>query len=122
MSGLVNIEQALEFVGQIAQFDPAVLDKVNYPEAADRYIDMVGAPAAIKRSDEEFQALQEAKQAKMEQQEQMQQAAAVAETAAPAAEAAKNISEATKDGNPALAQLLGVNTMGLPLGGGAGNG
>lgn len=118
MSGLINIEQALEFVGQIAQFAPEVLDKVNYPEAVDRYVDMVGAPAAIKRSDEEFQALQEEKQAKMAQAQEMQQAAAMAETAAPAAQAAKNFNDATKDGNPALAQLLGVNALGLPMGGG----
>lgn len=121
MSGLVNIEQALEFVGQIAQFAPEVLDKVNYPEAVDRYVDMVGAPAAIKRSEEEFQAIQAKKAEEAQKAQEMQQAAAMAQTAAPAAQAAKNISEAARDGNPALAQLLGVNTMGLPLGG-AGHG
>ena len=122
MSGLVNIEQALEFVGQIAQFAPEVLDKVNYPEAVDRYIDMVGAPAAIKKSKEEFQAIQEQKAEEAAKAKELQQAAAVAQVAAPAAQAARNFSDAAKDGNPALAQLLGVNTLGLPAGGESNNG
>ena len=111
MSGLVNIEQAVAFVAQIAQFHQDVLDKVNWSESVNRYFDMLGAPAAIKRTDDEYEAIQQQKQEMAAKQQQMQEAAAMAEMAAPAAQAAKNATEAAKDGNPALQQLFGMNNM-----------
>lgn len=112
LSGLVNIEQAVAFVAQLAQFDPSVLDKLNFPETVDRYFDMLGAPATIKRSEDEYQKIQKAKQEKQAQQEQLQQAAMIAQAAAPAAQAAKNATEAANDGNPGLRQWMGLDELG----------
>ena len=112
MSGLVNIEQAVAFIAQIAQFYPDILDKMDWNETANSYIGMVGAPAKIKRTDDEYQAIQQQKQEAAEEERQMQQAAAMAQMAAPAAQAAKNATEAAQDGNPALQQLLGMTQVG----------
>ncbi|WP_315265940.1 portal protein [Selenomonas noxia] len=112
MSGLVNIEQAVAFIAQIAQFYPNILDKMDWNETANSYIGMVGAPAKIKRTDDEYQAIQQQKQEAAEEERQMQQAAAMAQMAAPAAQAAKNATEAAQDGNPALQQLLGMTQVG----------
>ncbi len=107
MAGLTNIEQAIAFTGQLAQFDQSVLDKVNWTKAIDSYFDMVGAPASLKRSEKEFEEIQQQKaQAAAKQQQQAEMAQAV-QLAAPAAQAAKNITDAANDGNPALQQWLG---------------
>ena len=111
MSGLVNIEQAVAFVAQIAQFNQDVLDKVDWNESVNRYFDMLGAPAAIKRTDDEFAQIQQQKQEAAEKAQQMQQAAQMAQMAAPAAQAAKNATEAAQDGNPAMQQLLGMSDL-----------
>lgn len=119
MAGLVNIEQSVSFAAQAAQFDSSVLDLVNFPEAVKKYFEMVGTPASIKRSEDQFQAIQQAKQEKQAQMEQMQQMATMAQAAAPAAQAAKNATEAANDGNPALRQWLGLDELGLGMGGGS---
>lgn len=112
LSGLVNIEQLIAFVGNAAQFDPAALDKLDFVKAVDVYAERLGAPASIKRGEEEFQKLQQQKREEAARMQEMQQAAAAAQIAAPAAQAAKNATEAAQAGNPALAQLLGMEGMG----------
>ena len=107
----LNIEQAVAFVAQIAQFNQDVLDKVDWNESVNRYFDMLGAPAAIKRTDDEFAQIQQQKQEAAEKAQQMQQAAQMAQMAAPAAQAAKNATEAAQDGNPAMQQLLGMSDL-----------
>ena len=104
MAGLTNIEQAIAFTGQLAQFDQSVLDKVNWTKAIDDYFDMVGAPAGLKRTEDEFEAIQKQKAEAAAKQAEMAQAV---QLAAPAAQAAKNITDAANDGNPALQQWLG---------------
>ena len=111
MSGLVNIEQGVAFLAQIAQFNQDILDKMNWNETINRYFDMLGAPAAIKRTDDEYEAIQQQKQEMAAKQQQMQEAAAMAQMAAPAAQAAKNATEAAQDGNPALQQLFGMTQV-----------
>lgn len=113
LSGLVNIEQAVSFTAQLAQFDPAALDKLNFPAAVDRYCDMLGAPAAIRRTEDEFEAIQQQKAEAAAAQQQQAQAAAAVQMAVPATVAAKNATEAANDGNPALAQMLGMDTLGI---------
>ena len=113
MSGLVNIEQAIAFVGQLAQFNQDILDKVDWNEAVNRYFNLVGAPAAIKWTDDQYEEIQKQKQAKQAEMEQAQQAMQLAQMAAPAAQAAKNATEAAQDGNPALQELMGMNAYGV---------
>lgn len=107
MAGMTNIEQAIAFTGQLAQFDQSVLDKINWAKTIDSYFDMVGAPAGIKRTENEFEALQQQKARAMAEQKQQEQLARTVQMAAPAAQAAKNITEAANDGNPALKEWLG---------------
>jgi hypothetical protein len=114
MSGLVNIEQAVQFAGVLAQFDQSVLNKVNWPETLNKYFDLVGAPSAIKRTDDEYKQIVEQQQKAMAQQAAEAQAMQMVQAAAPAAQAAKVATEAANDGNPVLANLLG-----MPVEGGA---
>ena len=107
MAGMTNIEQAIAFAGQLAQFDQSVLDKINFAKTVDSYFDMVGAPASIKRTEEEYEAIQQQKAQAMAEAKQQEQMAQVVQMAAPAAQAAKNITEAANDGNPALQEWLG---------------
>jgi len=113
LSGLVNIEQAVSFAAQIAQFDPNAMDKLDLPSAVDKYCDMLGAPAAIRRSKEEFDEIQAQKAQAQAQAQQAAQAQAAVNMAVPATVAAKNMTEAANDGNPALAQMLGMNPFGV---------
>ena len=113
LSGLVNIEQAVSFAAQIAQFDPSAMDKLNLPASVDRYCDMLGAPAAIRRTEDEYEAIQKQKAEAAAAQQQQAQAVAAAQMAVPVTQAAKNMTEAANDGNPALAQMLGMDRLGL---------
>jgi hypothetical protein len=108
MSGLVNIEQAVAFAGQLAQFDQTVLKKVNFPEAINQYFALVGAPAAIKRTDEEYQGAVQQEQEMMAQMQAEQNAMNLVQAAVPATQAAKNMTDAANDGNPVLADIMGM--------------
>lgn len=107
MAGMTNIEQAIAFTGQLAQFDQSVLDKIDFAKTIDSYFDMVGAPVSIKRTEEEYEAIQQQKAQAMAEAKQQEQMAQAVQMAAPAAQAAKNITEAANDGNPALQEWLG---------------
>lgn len=113
LSGLVNIEQAVSFAANVAQFDPAALDKINFPASVDKYCEMLGAPSAIRRTEDEYEALQQQKAEAAAQQQQAAHAAAAVQMAVPATVAAKNATEAANDGNPALQQMLGMDRFGL---------
>lgn len=115
MSGLVNIEQALAFVGSMAQLYPEALKMIDPLGTVKRYFDLLGAPAAMQRSEDEAMQLIQQEQEAMQQQEQAAQAIAAAQAAAPASQAAKNLTDAAKDGNPALQQVLGMNATGAPM-------
>lgn len=114
MGGLVNIEQAISFIFQLAQADQGILAKVDFNEAVNRYFEMVGAPAAIKRTDDEYKEIIQKQQEAAQQAQQEAQAAQMVQMAAPAAQAAKNATEAAANGNPALRQLMGMDGMGAP--------
>lgn len=108
MSGLINIEQALSFVGQVSQIYPEVRNLVEPMSMTRKYFELLGAPATMERSREEVEQMiraeQEAQAQAQAEQMQLQQIQAMA----PAAQAAKNLTEAANDGNPALQQMLGL--------------
>jgi hypothetical protein len=112
MSGLVNIEQAIAFVGQMAQMYPETLKSVDPFGTVKRYFELLGAPAVMRNSPEKVQELLQAEQEAMQQAQQQEQMAQMAQSAAPAAQAAKNLTEAANDGNPALLNMLGMNVGG----------
>ncbi len=105
VSGLVNIEQAMGFLSQMAQLYPEVLDTVNINEVIKKYYTDLSVPAIILRSDEEIQEIQ---QQRMEQQQEQQEAEMqmqMLDRAAPLAQAAKNISETVGE-NPAANLMM----------------
>lgn len=108
MSGLVNIEQGIAQVAQMAQIWPEVIKKINPLLTISKYFEMLGAPAIMQRSDEEVQQMIAQEQQEMARQQQLQEGIAMAQAAAPAADAAKNLTEAANDTNPALSSWLGV--------------
>lgn len=109
MSGLVNVEQAIAQVAQMAQIWPEVVKKVDPLATVSKYFEMLGAPAVMQRSNEAVQEIIEREQKAMQEQQELQEGLAMAEAAAPAAEAAKNLTEAANDGNPAVNSWLGVS-------------
>lgn len=56
---LVGVQQTLDFAGQIAQFDPTVLDRLDTDKALDLAQEITGAPRAIFRRDEEVEQMRE---------------------------------------------------------------
>jgi len=109
MSGLVNIEQAIAFTAQMAQFWPDVLKSIDPLGTISKYMDMLGAPAKMRRPEEEVQQLIQQEQQALQQAQQEQQAMQVAQAMPELAQAAKNATEAANDGNPALADWLGMS-------------
>lgn len=99
--GLGNTDRFIQTIGQIAQFDQSVLDKVNMDAVVDVYGDMTGVSPKILRSDEEVAAMREqrAKQA------QAQQAMA---TIQQGAGAAKDLSGATVSDDNLLGAMTGA--------------
>jgi hypothetical protein len=103
--GIGSLERFLGMVGQIASFDPSVLDKVDADQAVDEYADMTSVPPRVVRSDEvaaEIRAKRNEAAAAQAQSEQMAQAA----------QSAKNLSQASLDGNNALNATLNQAQVG----------
>jgi hypothetical protein len=80
-AGLGGIQQTVQFIGGLAQLNPAVLDKVDFDEAADKVAEMSGVPPGLIRDDETVEGLRreraerEARDAQMAQAERMAAAA-----------------------------------------------
>lgn len=51
--GVQSIRDVLGFVGQVAAVDPGVVEKIDADEALDAYAEMVGAPSAMIRGNED---------------------------------------------------------------------
>ena len=109
MSGLVNIEQGVGFTLQIAQAWPDAVKVIDPLATVEKYLEILGAPAAMRRSKEEVQQMIRAEQEAMQQAQQEQQAMQMAQALPGITQAAKNATEAANDGNPALADWLGMS-------------
>jgi hypothetical protein len=88
-----SIERFAQFVGLMAQFNPAALDKLDTDQAMDEYGTDLGVPPGIIVSDDRVAQIRQARQ----QQQQMQQAAAMAPAVKQYADAAKAAGSATVD-------------------------
>lgn len=108
MSGLVNIEQYTGFVAQMAQMWSESAKMIDPIGMIQTYGDMLGVPAAGKRSREQVEEMIQAEQAEMQRQQQAMQMQQMAAAAPQVATAAKNLTEAANDGNPALSSWLGM--------------
>ena len=108
MSGLTAIEQGIAFTGQVAQYDQRVLNRVDFSDAVAKYLDRIGVPATMIRSEEEYQKILEEQQKAQEAAAQAAAQAQAVEQTVPLSQAAKNVQEAANDGNPALQEILGM--------------
>lgn len=108
MSGLVNIEQGIAQIGQMAQLYPEVLKKLDPIDTIGKYFELLGMPAVCQRSEEEVQELIQQEQEAAAQQQQMAMESQAAANMAPIADAAKNLTAAANDANPALTSWMGV--------------
>lgn len=97
--GIGNIERFVGFVGQMAQFDPTALNKLNTFETIDEYGDGVAVPPKIIRTNDEAQAM-------TQQQQQQQQAAAGLDTASTMADVMQKASQTDLEGDSALTRAL----------------
>jgi hypothetical protein len=98
--GISGIERFSGYVGQIAQYDPGVLDKLNTDQAIDVYADITSVPPGIVRSDDEVALLRQQKQEAAQAQQQMQMAQQAAATA-------RDLSQTRMDDGSALAAMAG---------------
>jgi hypothetical protein len=69
--GIAGVERFMGFIGQVAAYDPTVLDKVKTDQAADVYAEMTSVPPSIVRGDEEVEQLRQSRAQAQKQQEQM---------------------------------------------------
>lgn len=99
MAGLAGIDRLIGFTGQVAQFDPEVIDKIDRDQLIDEYAEITGVPPRIIRPDEAVAGI---RQGRAQAAQAQQQAMAMAESA----KAAKDLSGASLDGNSALTEMV----------------
>lgn len=112
MSGLVNIEQYVSFVAQMASGWSESLKMVDPLGTIEAYGDLLGVPAAGKRAREDVEQMIQAEREQMERMQQAAQMQQMAQAAPDVARAAKELTAAANDGNPALSQWLGMGGVG----------
>jgi len=100
MVALGSIDRLIAHVGNAAQADPSVLDKIDFDQTVDEYGEMLGTPPGVIRSDEDVAKLREerARQA---------QAAQMAASMQQGADIAKTLSETETGDTDALSLLTG---------------
>jgi hypothetical protein len=79
--GIGAVERFTSYAGQVAQYDPSVLQKISADQLIDVYSELVSLPAGVVRSDDEvaeIRAEMAARQQAMQQAEQAQMQAATA--------------------------------------------
>ena len=92
-SELNSLVTGLTVVGQMAQFDPDVLDKIDGDQAVDEAWSILGASQKILRSDENIDKIRQAKAKIADQQSQMMATQQGADIAKTVSEAEKNANE-----------------------------
>lgn len=105
--GTSGIERVAGFVGQLAQFNPEALDKLDMDQSIDDYAEMIGVSPKLIRADDK---VADIRKVKAQQAAQMQQAAMVQ----PAADAVSKLANAKMDGSDALSRLAGAAAGGQP--------
>ncbi|TDN60774.1 portal protein [Scandinavium goeteborgense] len=101
--GISSLSQTVGFIGQLAQFKPEALDKLNADEAIDAFSEMSGVSPSVITSQEEVDAIRQQRAEKQQQQE----AAAMAMAAA---QGAKTLSETQTSDPSALSAISSATT------------
>jgi hypothetical protein len=99
LTGITGIERLMGFAGQLAQANPAVLDKIDFDQAIDEYAAMVGVPPSLVLDDEAVLKTRQDRAAKQQYAEQM---AAMTQ----GIENAKTLSETQVTDEAALGQMM----------------
>lgn len=98
-AGLAGIERLASFAGQIAEYDPTVLDKIDRDQLIDEYANITGIPPRIIKSDDQVSEIRAQRAQAVQAQQQAQMMAEGAKTA-------KDLSGADLSGDNALAALV----------------
>ena len=101
LAGISYIERLVGFVGQAAQLDPTIVEKLNIEEVIESYANQLGTPPKLLRTKEELEKIKQAQAQAQEQQAQIQNGIQVSK-------AARDLSQTNISDNSALTQLLGV--------------
>ena len=111
---LVGVQRTLDFAGQIAQFDPTVLDRIDTDRALDLAQEINGAPRAMFKSEEEVEEIRA-------ERDQLAQAETLLGSAGEIAAAAQTMDPTMEGANELLDQLGLSDATGAqtPLAGGA---
>lgn len=91
---LQSLQNAMLMVGNMAQFDPSVIDKINPDKGVDVVWDIAGAPVKMLRDDEEVQAIRDNRAQKQAAEQEAALMNQGADTAVKATQAGKNVQEA----------------------------
>lgn len=86
LTGITGIERLMSFAGNLAQANPAVLDKIDFDQTLDEYAAMVGVPPSIVKDDKDVEVIRA-------ERAQQQQAMQAQEMATQAAQNAKTMSD-----------------------------
>lgn len=108
--GLSGVERFAGFAGQIAQMNPAVLDKINAEQMIDVYADITSVPPSLVRTDDEVDAMRAQRAEEQAAQQEI-------EMVPQAAKAMKDLSQTNVQGDNALAQLQAMAQAGDLAGG-----
>lgn len=92
-SSLNNLVTGLTMVGQMAQFQPEALDKIDVDKTVDEVWAITGSPVQVLRSDDEIAAIRENRNRVNQAAQQMQFAQAGAEVVGKGAEIDKNLAQ-----------------------------
>ena len=92
-SELNNLITGLTMVGQMAQFAPEVMDKINPDKVADEVWSITGSPVKVLRDDDEIQQIREGRAQASMQQQQIMEASAGAQIAKDAGSAEESFSK-----------------------------
>ena len=92
-----NIVNALSIAGQISQFKPEVLDKINGDKAVEQVFNITGVSTDLLNSDEEVRAIREARAESQAQTDEMAAAQSLAQTYKDAAQGDKNARESQSE-------------------------
>jgi len=93
-SQLNSLVTALTMAGQMAQFSPDILDKVNGDKAVNEVWDTVGAPVSVLRDDEEVEQIRSARAQEQAKAQELQMLGAGTQIAETASKVDKNVADA----------------------------
>lgn len=105
LTGLAGIERLTEYVGNVAQFKPEALDKLDVDALIDAYANIMGTPPKVVLTEEQVAEIRDARAEEIAKAEAMEQAQA-------GAGVAKDLSQSSVEGGNALSSLLEQNQAG----------